>query len=472
MHPSNRKVLSFLLIFVPLLPAQNGPEKRLAHDILKELIEINTTDSSGDNTRAAEAMRARFLKAGFPESDIHVLAPAPRKGNVIVRIHGNSAASGAALKPILFLGHLDVVEARREDWSLDPFQLTEQDGYFYGRGAQDMKSDDALLATTFIRLKQEGFVPVRDIILALTSDEEGGKYNGVQWLLKDHRDLIDAEYCVNADAGGGQIRNGKRILMGVQAAEKTYASFRLDVHNRGGHSSLPPKDNAIYELAAGLERLEKFEFPVRLNQVTESFFTRMASISTGRLAADFRGVTRKPPDNDSLARLSREPYYNALLRTTCVPTLLKGGHAENALPQLAEAVVNCRMLPDDSASTVQNTLIRLLADPKIEVAPAQEVVGGPFSPLRTGVLNAISAATANVWRNIPVVPLMETGATDGKWLRIAGIPTYGVSALFLDVDDIRAHGKDERVSEQSFYAGVQFDYQLVKQLAERLEALR
>ena len=443
--------------------AQNAPERELAHDVLKELIEINTTDSSGDNTRAAEAMAARFRSAGFAASDIHVLAPVARKGNVIVRLHGSSTT----LKPILFLGHLDVVEARRDDWTFDPFKLVEQDGYIYGRGTQDMKTDDALLVTTFIRLKQEGFVPVRDIVLALTADEEGGEHNGVQWLLKEHRNLIDADYCINADAGGGQIKNGKRLLMGVQAAEKTFASFRLTVRNRGGHSSRPVKDNAIYELADGLARLEKSDFPPRLNEVSRSFFERMAGISTGQLAADFRGVARNPPDNASVERLSRESYYNAVLRTTCVPTLLKGGHAENALPQLAEAVVNCRMVPDDTAGTIKDTLISVLNDPKIVVTPVDEVSASPFSPLRTDVLNAITAATDTIWPRVPVVPLMETGATDGKYLRLAGIPAYGVSALFIDVDDIRAHGKDERIGEQSFYDGVRFDYQLVKRLVGR-----
>jgi acetylornithine deacetylase/succinyl-diaminopimelate desuccinylase-like protein len=454
-----RRILGMLMSTATVL-AQTGPIRELAHGVLKELIEINTTDSVGDNTRAAEAMSARFRSASFAASDLHVLAPFARKGNVIVRLHGSSTT----LKPILFLGHLDVVEARREDWTFDPFKLVEQEGYFYGRGTQDMKTDDALLVTTFVRLKQEGFVPVRDIILALTADEEGGDHNGVKWLLKEHRDLIDADYCINADAGGGQIKNGKRLLFGVQAAEKTFASFRLTVRNRGGHSSLPVKDNAIYELADGLARLEKFDFPPRLNEVSRSFFERMAGISSGQLAGDFRGVTRNPPDSASVERLSREAYYNAVLRTTCVPTLLKGGHAENALPQLAEATVNCRMVPDDTAGAIKDTLINVLRDPKIEVTPVEPAQASPFSPLRTDVLNAITAATGALWPRVPVVPLMETGATDGKYLRLAGIPAYGVSALFIDVDDIRAHGKDERISEQSFYDGVRFDYELVKRL--------
>ena len=457
------KRLFYVCVCAMPLVAQQSPEQQLARSILKELIEIDTSDSSGDNTRAAEAMAARFRAAGFPAADIHVLAPAARKGNVIVRLRGNNAAR----KPVHFNGHLDVVEARREDWSFDPYKLVEQDGYFYGRGTQDMKSDDALLVTTFIRLKKEGFVPSRDLILSLTADEESGPHNGVEWLLKEHRDLIDSEYAIEADAGGGQIKDGKRRLMGVQAAEKSYVTFRLDVRNPGGHSSLPVKDNAIYELAAALGRLEKLEFPVHLNPVSKGFFERMAEISEGQLAADFRGVSRSPADAKAAERLSREPYYNALLRTTCIPTELKAGHAENALPQLAEALVNCRLVPGDSGKMVEEKVRSVLADPKVEIAPLQEPVVSPFSPLQPDVLSAIKASTESVWGRLPVVPLMETGATDGKWLRLAGIPTYGVSALFLDVNDIRAHGKDERVSIQSFYDGVRFDYEFVKRLGSQ-----
>ena len=457
------KSLGMMFVCTAALVAQTAPQEQLARGILKELIEIDTSDSTGDNTRAAEAMAARFRAAGFAASDIHVLAPAPRKGNLIVRLRANHSSR----KPILFNGHLDVVDARREDWSFDPFKFIEKDGYFYGRGTQDMKSDDALLVTTFLRLKQEGFVSARDLILALTAGEESGLDNGVEWLLKEHRDLIEAEYTINADAGGGQIKDGRRTFMGVQAAEKAYVSFRLDVRNHGGHSSLPVKDNAIYELAAGLGRLEKLEFPVHLNPVTQEFFERMASISTGQMAADFSGVSRTPADPASAERLSREAYYNALLRTTCIPTELKGGHAENALPQLAEAIVNCRLVPGDTGPAVEEKLRSTLADRKIGIAPLQAVVTSPFSPLRPDVLDAVTRAAESVWGRIPIVPLMETGATDGKYLRLAGIPVYGASALFLDVDDIRAHGKDERVSIQSFYDGVRFDYELIKRLASQ-----
>lgn len=441
--------------------AQNRPEQKLARQVLEQLIDTNTTDSSGDVTRAAEEMAERFRSAGFPTSDVHVLAPEPHRGNLVVRFRG----APSSLKPLLFLGHLDVVEARREDWSFDPFQLLEKDGYFYGRGTQDMKSDDALLVTTFLRLKQEGFVPVRDLILALTAGEESGAANGVEWLLREHRDLIDADYAINADAGGGVLRNGRHWYMGVQAAEKVYASFRLDVHNRGGHSSLPTPDNAVYRLADALERLRKLEFPVRLNPVSRSYFERMARISSGELAADMRAVAKSPPDAGAVERLSREPYYNAVLRTTCIPTELKGGHAENALPQLAEAVVNCRLVPDDSSEAVQSAIVRAVADPQVSVTAVAPAVAGPSSPLRVDVLNAVTKAAESVWGPVPIVPLMETGATDGKYLRLAGIPVYGVSAIFIDMDDVRAHGRDERVRVQSFYDGLRFDYDLIRNLA-------
>lgn len=441
--------------------AEVTPEQQLARSIFKELIEINTTDSVGDNTRAAEAMAARLRTAGFPAEDVQVLAPAPRKGNLVARLRGSGHA-----RPVLLLAHLDVVEARREDWSFDPFTFREQDGYFYGRGTQDIKSEAALWVTNMIRLKREGFVPDRDLIVALTADEEGGAHNGVQWLLHNHRDLIDAAYCINADAGGGQISHGRRLMFSVQQAEKTYVSFRLTVKNRGGHSSLPTKDNAIYRLAEGLTRLEKFDFPVKLNEVTHTFLERMSGIEKGRTAADMKAVLETPPDPQAVARLSEQPFYNAVLRTTCVATMLSGGHAENALPQSAEAVVNCRVLPNDSPDEVERTLHRVVADPQIGISRIQPAEASPVSPFEGGVFSIVEKTADSMWPGIPVIPVMETGATDGKWLRIAGIPTYGVSGIFYDVDDIRAHGKDERTPVEAFYEGLEFGHRLMKALGQ------
>jgi acetylornithine deacetylase/succinyl-diaminopimelate desuccinylase-like protein len=446
------KLLPIALALVMRLGGQT-PQQTLARDIFKQLININTTNSVGDNTRAAEAMAARFRDAGYPESDVRVLIPMPRKGNVVVRLHGTGTA-----KPILFIGHIDVVEANRSDWSFDPFEFREQDGYFYGRGTQDMKGDDAILVAAFLRMKREGFRPSRDLILALTSDEEGGPSNGIDWLLKNHRDLIDAEFSVNSDAGGGDIKNGKRRYMGLSAAEKVFLSFKLETTNPGGHSSLPTKDNAIYHLAEGLSRLATFDFPVHLFDVTRAFFERTAQFSSGQTAADLKTVIANPGDSAAVARLSASPYYNALLRTTCVATMLSAGHAENALPQSATAIVNCRLLPVDKPEDVERTLKTVLADPKINVSVLTAARPSQFAPIDPQVMSAVTAATAKHFPGLPVIPSMETGATDGVYLRGAGIPTYGVSGVFADEDDIRAHGRDERILVKSFYDAVDFMY--------------
>ena len=428
-------------------------QPQAARDIFQQLIEIDTTDSSGDNTRAAEAMAARFRAAGFPEQDVQVLTPAPRKGNLVVRLHGTGAA-----RPVLFIGHLDVVEARRADWSFDPFVFLEKDGFFYGRGTSDMKGDDATLVSTFLRMKSEGFQPSRDMILALTSDEEGGQHNGVEWLLKNHRDLIDAGFCVNSDSGGGDIKNGRRIYMSMQAAEKIFLSFKLEVTNSGGHSSLPTKDNAIYRLAAGLTRLAAYDFPVRLFDVTRASFERMAPFYPGQPGADMKAVAADPNNQPAVARLSASPQYNAQLRTTCVATMLSAGHAENALPQDATAVVNCRLLPVDNAADVERTLTQVLADSEIKLSVKTPAKVVPYSPIDPKLLTIVEAATTKYWPGLTVVPKMETGATDGLYLRAAGIPTYGVSGIFTDEDDVRAHGRDERILVQSFNEAQDFMY--------------
>ena len=443
-----------LLAGLPLC-AQPAPPQQLAREIFQQLIEINTTDSVGDNTRAAEAMAERFRAAGYPDSDIHVAGPQPRKGNVVVRLHGAGTA-----RPILFIGHLDVVEARRADWSFDPFQFREQDGYFYGRGTEDMKGDDAILVATFLRMKQEGFRPSRDLILALTSDEEGGPANGVDWLVKNHRDWIDAEYCVNADGGGGVIKNGRRLFLAMQAAEKVFVDFKLETTNPGGHSSLPTKDNAIYRLADGLSRLSRFDFPVRLFDVTRANFERMAPLYGGQVGADLQAELQNPGDSAAVARLSATPRYNAWLRTTCVATMLAGGHADNALPQSASAVVNCRMLPVDNQQDVQRTLERLLADPQIHITVTTPAKAGPYVPLNPQLVSAVTAASGKSFPGLPVIPEMSTGASDAVYLNAAGIPTYGVSGIFIDEDDVRAHGRDERILVRSFNEAIDFMYQV------------
>jgi acetylornithine deacetylase/succinyl-diaminopimelate desuccinylase-like protein len=453
------RFLTILLSVAPLLA--QSPDQQLARDIFKQLIEINTTDSVGDNTQAVQAMAARFRTAGFPDSDVKVLVPAtmPKKGNLVVRLHGAGTA-----KTVLFIGHIDVVEAKRTDWSFDPFVFLEQDGYFYGRGTSDMKGDDATLIAAFLRMKREGFRPSRDLILALTSDEEGGPGNGADWLAKEHHDLIDAVYCINADGGGGHIKSGKRIFMSVQAAEKVFLSFKLEVTNSGGHSSRPTKDNAIYHLAEGLSRLAKFDFPVHLFDVTQTGLERSAPFQPAELGAAMRAIAKDPKDAGAIAVLSTLPGQNAQLRTTCVATTLSGGHAENALPQLATAIVNCRLLPVDKPEEIARTLQQVLADPQIKMSEVKPPIFTPYTPLDPQVMNYVTAATAKLWPGLSVIPIMETGATDAIYLIHGGIPTYGVSGIFTDEDDVRAHGRDERILVKSFYEAVDFMYDLTTRI--------
>ena len=453
-----------LLCGVTLAQTQTAlsPEHQAARDIFKQLIEINTTDTpAGNVTTAAEAMAARFRAAGFPAEDIHVDGPLPNKKNLVVRLHGRGAG-----KPILFIAHLDVVQALPQDWSMDPFKFNEVDGFFYGRGTSDIKQGDTILVANFIRLKKEGWVPARDLILALTADEEGGESNGAQWLAKNHHDWIDAEYCINTDAGDFETKKGKRLLLGMQTSEKNYVDFRLEVKSNGGHSSRPVKDNAIYHLSQGLARLADFDFPVSLNETTRGYFERTAALESPATAADFRAVIG--PDHakaeEAAKRLGQSAFFNALLRTTCVATRLEGGHANNALPQTATANVNCRMLPQDSLQSVEDTLKRVLADNRIVVSVVGEAVPAPASAINPVIVSKLQSLSAKLYGGLPIVPVMDTGASDGKYLRIAGIPTYGVPGVFEDVDDVRAHGKDERIGVKDFYDGVDFYYEFIKSL--------
>ncbi len=453
-----------ILLTAGLVSAQSGPNDQRAREIFKELIEINTTDTpAGNVTRAAEAVAARLKAAGFPARDVEVLGPDPRKGNLVARLRGTGIG-----RPLLLLAHLDVVEAKREDWSFDPFTFLEKDGFFYGRGTSDDKSMAAQFVANLIRLKEEGFKPDRDLILALTADEEGGAFNGVDWLVKNHRDLIDAEFAIN-EGGGGTMRGGKYLTNEIQASEKVFQDFRLEVTNAGGHSSLPVKDNAIYHLSAGLARLAAFDFPVELNEVTRGYFERSATVqSDPKLAADMRAVARPTPDLAAAARLSASlPYYNAQMRTTCVATRLLGGHANNALPQMASANVNCRILPGTSPASVKAKLVEVLADPKIAVTFVGDATPSKPSPLRPDVMNAVESLTKQMFPGVVVVPVMSTGATDGLYLRNGEIPTYGVDGTFGDIDDVRAHGRDERVGVKQYFEGLEFQYRLIKALALR-----
>jgi len=438
-----------------------SPEQALARDILEELIEIDTSDSVGDNTKAAEAMARRLRDAGFPEEDVKVLVPHERKGNLVARYRGSGGGGGA--EPVLLLAHLDVVEARPEDWSFDPFTFLEQGGFYFGRGTTDDKAMAAIWITNFILMKQEGFVPNRDLIVALTADEEGGAHNGVQWLLANHRDLVDAAFCLN-EGGGGQMKDGKRVSNTVQLSEKMYQSFHLEALNAGGHSSRPRADNAIYELSRALGRISEYAFPLQLDEITSTYFERMARLETGQRAQDMLAVAQHA-DPDAAARLSVSPYLNAVLRTTCVATELSGGHAENALPQTARATVNCRIFPGSDASEILATLIEVVDDEGITIEPVQQVTPSPPSPLAPEVMDAIETVTEQMWPGVPVIPTMSTGATDGLYFRNAGIPTYGVSGIFGDVDDVRAHGRDERIAIESFFQGREFLDALTRKLA-------
>jgi acetylornithine deacetylase/succinyl-diaminopimelate desuccinylase-like protein len=433
--------------------------QKLARDIFRELIEINTTLNVG-STRAAEAMAARLRMVGFPESDIQIVGPQPQHMNLVVRYRGKGN-----LPPILFIGHLDVVEALRQDWSIDPFTFLESGGFFYGRGTTDMKCDDAILVANLIRLKQEGFIPNRDIIVALTEDEENGDANGVKWLLDGHRDFIEAEYCINPDGGGGEIKNGKHTVMEVQTSEKIYFDYKLEVKNKGGHSALPVKDNAIYRLADALTRLARFDFPIMLNETTRMFFERSALQETGQIKADMLAMIKTPIDTAAANRLANySPLYNSKMRTTCVATMLSGGHAENALPQTARANINCRMLPDDTPENVMATLKSVIADTQVAITCSYASAHGPLSPLRRDVMDPLEQVTASMWPGVTVTPTMSNGASDGRFLRAVGIPVYGISGIFVDIDDIRAHGKDERLGVKEFYEGFEFMYRFIKAL--------
>jgi acetylornithine deacetylase/succinyl-diaminopimelate desuccinylase-like protein len=468
----NPVVRLFLLLFVsvvlaPALVAQvDDATKQLARDIFKQLIEINTTDSTGNNTLAAEGMAKRLRDAGFSQDDVVVLGPNERKKNLVARLRGTGAK-----KPVLLIGHLDVVEAKREDWTTDPFQFVEKDGFFYGRGTQDMKNGDAIMVTTLIRLKKEGYKAERDIILALTADEEGGDFNGVDWLLKNKRDLVDAEFVLNHDTNIN-TEHGKLLAFNVDATEKLYADYQLEVTNPGGHSSIPIPDNAIYHLANGLARLARYQFPFELNTVTRAYYEGMSKVESGQKATDMKAILKKPPDRAAIARLSKDRIENSTMRTTCVATMLNGGHARNALPQRAQANVNCRILPGHTSEEVRQTLVKVLADPKISVRwfdregklqehgsdrqsyPPPKLLPEVFKPLEQ-VVNAM-------WPGVPVVPDMSTGASDGVYTNAAGLPTYAIGGTAVDRDDVRAHGKDERLGVESFYKGLDFYYRFLK----------
>ena len=479
--PAVLAVLACAASIVPQAAAQSGSlpttspaERTEAREIFKQLIEINTTDTpKGSVTAATKATQKRFLDAGFAPDDVRLLGPDANKQNLVVRLR---AAAPTTEKPVLFLCHIDVVEALPSDWHTNPFQFVEKDGYFYGRGTQDMKNSDAALVFTFLRLHREGYKPKRDLILALTADEEGGKFNGAEWLVKNHRDLVDAAFVINPDAGGVELDHGRAIVGDVEATEKVYADYQITASNRGGHSSLPRPDNAIYELTTALNKLSAYSFPFEMNEVTRVYFGNLAKQETGEMADNIRAILATPPDSAAAARLSTEPSFNSNFRTTCVATRLAAGHANNALPQTAQANVNCRIFPGHSPEEIRQQLIALFGDPKLsvkyvsdggqvaDVAPERKAIVPP-APLKE-VFEPLTRITNAIWPGIPVTPEMEDGASDSIYFAQAGYPCYGYSAIALERNDVHAHGQDERLPIDSYWKSLDFFYAFSKALGD------
>ncbi|MBB1059581.1 M20/M25/M40 family metallo-hydrolase [Marilutibacter spongiae] len=447
--------------------ASGDPGEAEFRALYRELVETNTTLSSGSCTRAAEAMGARLREAGLPASDVEVIAPPdrPRDGALVALLRG----SDARLKPLMLLAHIDVVEARREDWARDPFTLVEEDGFFYARGAADDKAMAAALTDSLVRYRQEGYVPRRGIKLALTCGEETpDTFNSVRWLLQTRPDVLDAAFVINEGAGGELDADGKPVALQVQAGEKVYQDFRLGLANSGGHSSRPKKENAIVQMSAALVRLGAYRFPIAVNPAVRAYFEAQAGQASPEVAADIRAVLADPADEAAALRLwDVNPGWNGMLRTTCIPSMVEGGHAPNAQPQKVTANVNCRILPGVPVDTVQATLARVLDDPSIGIEPVGEIGQSTVPPpLDAGMLAPVREVAEGIWPGVAIVPTMTTGGTDGRFLNAAGIPTYGVSGMFHDAEGSHAHGLDERIRVQSLLDGRRFLYALVRRYAD------
>jgi len=445
--------------------AELTPVQKQIRAIYQELVETNTTNSVGSCTVAAQKMAKRLTAGGFKANELQIVIPpgGPKKGNLVARLKGDGSK-----KPLLLLAHIDVVEAKREDWQRDPFKLVEEDGMFYARGASDDKAMASAFVNNMILYKKEKLPLKRDIIMALTCDEElvPSDFDGAEYLLNHHRALIDAEIALNEGGGGLLDKEGKPVRHGIQAGEKIYQSFQLEVTNPGGHSSAPPKENAIYRLSDGLSRLGQFAFPFKLSPVTRAYYERMATIETGQVSADMKAILQDPPEQAALDRLyAVSPTHNSTVRTTCVATKLEGGHADNALPQRARATVNCRILPGEPIAEVQATLQRVVADDKIKITRIGEGVDGPMPPMTPTLMKAVEEISNDMWPGVPVVPTMATGGTDGRFLNNAGIWTYGVSGMFHGPEGSGAHGLNEHIRVKSLYDGQEYLYRLAKRLA-------
>ena len=441
--------------------AEPAGDKALFRSIYKELVEINTTESTGDTLVAATAMAKRLTDAGFPAADVQVLSSGPRKGDMVARLRGTGAK-----KPMLLMAHMDVVEARREDWAFDPFVLQEADGYFRARGSIDDKAMAAIFVANLIRLRNEGARPERDIILALTTDEElaDSPHDGTHWLLENHRDLIDAEFSLN-EGGGGTLRDGKPVSSNIQLSEKVYRSFRLEVKDPGGHSALPRRDNAITRLAEGLVRIADYEFPARLNPVTSAYLQIVTKLDAPEVKSALAALLAGDNRPEVIAPLSKRPGYNAQIRTTCVATMLEAGHAENALAQTARATINCRLLPDENPDDVERGLKAAVKDDRIAVIPLGTVVDSPASPMSPEILQAVEQISADMWPGVPVIPTQSGGYTDSRWLRKYGVPAYGVSGVFSEEGKSGVHGLNEQVGVKQLFDAKEFLYRLVGRLS-------
>ncbi|HET9474466.1 MAG TPA: M20/M25/M40 family metallo-hydrolase [Steroidobacteraceae bacterium] len=446
-----------------------GADEAAFRALYKELIEINTTRSVGNCTQAAEAMRKRLLAAGLPPEDLQILAPpeAPNDGALIAVLRGTDKSA----KPILLLAHIDVVEAKREDWQRDPFKLVEENGWFYARGASDDKAMAAIFTDSLIRYKQEGYRPRRDLKLALTCGEEtagAGLFDSVRWLVQTRPEVLSAAFAINEGAGGEYDKNGRAIALQIQAGEKVYQDFALEAVDPGGHSSRPTPSNAIVRMSSALAKLGAYDFPIGLNTVTRSYFEAMSNLVEPEVAADMRAVLKSPPDEAAAARLwSKDPSWNAMLRTTCIVSMIEGGHAPNALPQRVRANVNCRILPGTPVADVQAQIVKVIADDAITVSPNGEGgVQSPMPPLTEAIVGPARKVAEKIWPGVVIVPTMLPGYTDGKYLNPAGVPTYGLSGLFEDAEGNYIHGLNERMRVKSLMEGRRFLYEVVKLYAD------
>ena len=445
----------------PVPPADN---QKLAHDIFHDIVEVRSVHDIG--TKGVADILVKYLKAGgFTDADIHVVPETkyPHQVNVAVRIKGKGKG-----KPVMWICHQDVVDAKKEDWTpgLDPYKFTEKDGYFYGRGTSDMKDEDAAVAASLIRLKKENFVPDRDIIVMFSADEEvGNEQDGPNFMVTEKRDLVDAGLVMNPDGGSGEIKNGKRLDFAVETVQKTYMTFKAETANKGGHSSEPRPDNAIYQLANGLVKLATYQFPYKTNATTRAYFAALGNMSSGQRKADLLAISKEPLNQAVAKRLAQDTSLNAILHTTCVATMLKAGVQENALPSSATATIQCRVFPGETSDQTNATLAKVMGDAGIKVSLLAPVEPAPETTPDPKVMASVAKVVHEMWgKDIVVMPVMAAGASDSIFTRAAGMPSYGVGGGWWDVDDIRAHGRDERDEKGNFYQTVEFTYRLMKEL--------